>query len=428
LAQAEDANSQTEFSVKTIARHHPLMELLSVLLLGFVALAGASCGKPTICKLKFTTVTKNDLDMGGAIIYSDVCTVKGKAIDMVVTSNSGYTTKNAFRNGLSGKYGRINLDGRSGHDFQFTFYEAGSTTPTELDSFYFTIFDIDGKWNKKGKMKVQESVTFSGFESYSVGANCELHRQISAKQSTFSASTTGYIYDNPEDPQKLTPQQMSRSVTFLYKSVASFSARFEVLGKGKLNRNFIFAGESQVSHSCTAPVCRPAGNCKLSFKDIMKNNLGGKGPQTGVASEIRYGSVCTVSGQGLDLAVTATSPYVPAKSKKNGINGAYGTVNLANQHKGDFLFSFYKKGSNDLFTLSSTSFTIFDIDSGNPGEEIVTASGFTSYTTGNKTELKVESSSSSLKLTSTTFGTEADNPKDPMAHSEAACTFGHFHV
>jgi len=45
----------------------------------------------------------------------------------------------------------------------------------------------------------------------------------------------------------------------------------------------------------------------------------------------------------------------------------------------------------------------------------VTASGFSSYTSGNNTELKVEPSPGTLKLTSTTQGYGSDNPKDPMA-------------
>jgi len=279
------------------------------------------------------------------------------------------------------------------------------------------MFDIDG-WFKRGQLKQKESMTFSGFQTFSVGGNCELDRQISAAQSTFTATTGGGVADNPTDPKKLTPLQLSRSVTFLYKSVSKFKAKFEILGPSKLGtRNFIFAGESSVSESCSVPVCRPAGSCKMSFEKVKQNNLGGKGPQTG-AKELRYEAVCTVAGNTIDLAVTSTSPYVPAKSVKNGINGKYGQINLQNSHKGDFLFSFYKTGTNTPFTLSSTSFTVFDIDSGKSEKEVIRAYGYASYTMGNNTELKVQPSSTSInsvKLTSTTYGIEKDNPKDPMA-------------
>jgi len=401
-----------------IARHRLLMKLVPVLLLaGFVALGESkSCATKTTCKMKLANVAKNDLHKGGELRYSDVCTVNGKKIDLVVTASSGYTGK-SFRNGLSGQYGNINLSPGSSADFTFSFSESGSSTSVKLDSLYFTVFDIDAGVNKMGKMMQTESVTFSGFKSFSVGANCELHRQISPGQSTFTATTHGVGKDNPTDPAKLTAQQTSRSVTFLYTSVSSFKAKFAVLGRKnkKGGRNFLFAGESEISQSCSVPVCRPAGNCKLNFQQIKTSNLGGKGPQGG-EKELLYGSVCKVSGQTLDLAVTATSPYLPANSAKNGISGAYGVVNLANSQKANFLFSFYKAGTKNPFTLSSTSFTIFDIDSGSSGEaEVVTASGFSSYTSGNNTELKVEPSPGTLKLTSTTQGYGSDNPKDPMA-------------
>jgi len=397
------------------------MDLLSVLFAGLVALAvGATdCSSTTTCKLKLAKVVKNELQKGGELRYSEVCTVKGKKIDLAVTTTSGYTSKKSQKNGLSGQYGQINLDAKTGYDFTFSFYESGSSTAIKLESFYFTMFDIDGWWNKRGIMRQKESMTFSGFKHFSVGSNCELDRQISEKQSTFTATTSGGVQDNPTDPNKLTPQQLSRSVTFLYEAVSSFTARFEILGPSKLGtRNFIFAGESSVSKSCSVPVCRPAGVCNLNFQTLKQSNLGGKGPQAG-PKELRYGAVCVASGVTLDLAVTTTSPYFPAKSSKNGINGKYGTVNLMNSKKGDFLFSFYKAGTSDPFKLSSTSFTIFDIDSGHSAsaKEIVTAGGYASYTMGNNTELKVEDSGTSLKLTSTTFGTEADNPKDPKALS-----------
>jgi len=390
------------------------MKVVPVLLAGFIAgAAGASCSATTACKLTLTKVTTNKLHKGGELRYSEVCTVKGQKIDLVVTTTSDYSTKRPWKNGLSGHYGQINLNSHTGYEFTFSIYKSGTTTPVTLESFYFTMFDIDGLF-KRGKLKQQESMTFSGFQHFSVAANCELHRQISAAQSTFTATTGGGLADNPTDPKKLTPLQLSRSVTFLYRSVSSFKAKFEILGPSKWGtRNFIFAGESQVSESCSVPVCQPGGACKMSFQKVKQNNLGGKGPQKG-AKELRYKAVCTVAGNTLDLAVTSTSSYVPAKSVRNGINGKYGQVNLQNSHKGDFLFSFYKTGTNTPFTLSSTSFTIFDIDSGNHGQEIVTASGYASYTVGN-TELKVEPSSTSVKLTSTTVGTGKDNPKDPKA-------------
>jgi len=365
--------------------------------------------------MQLTRVAKNDLHKGGELRFSHVCNVLGKSVDLVVKASSGYKTKKPSRNGLSGQYGQINLNAGSSSDFTFSFYESGSSTAVKLVTLYFTIFDIDGQM-QNGKMVQGESVTFFGFKSFSVGPNCELNRQISSTKSTFTSTTHGEHKDNPTNPEKLTAQQKGRSVTFLYKSVSSFKAHFAILGASKYQgRNFIFAGSSEISHSCSVPVCRPAGNCKLNFQKLAHNNLGGKGPQGG-KQELRYGSVCKLSGQALDLVVTTTSPYFPANSKKNGISGAYGVVNLANSRKADFLFSFYKTGTKTPFTLSSTSFTIFDIDSGSPEKEVVTASGYSSYQAGNKTELAVaEPSPGTLKLTSTTQGFDYDNPKDPMA-------------
>jgi hypothetical protein len=379
------------------------------------------CEVATSCKIALSKVTKNDLDKGGEIRYSEACVEKGEKVDLVVTTTSDYVTKKPWLNGLKGPYGNINLNAQTGYDFTFSFYKSGTTTPVEISAFHFTIFDIDG-WYKGGSMRQQESVTFFGSEHFLVGQNCELHRQIEATQSTFTATTGGGYQDNPKNPMELTSKQLSRSVTFFYKDVSSFKAKFEIKGYSKLGtRNFMFAGESAVSTSCTAAVCpQKFERCDMEFTKVIQNNLGGKGPQTG-APELRYEAVCTVAHASpptfdtLDLAVTSVSDYVPAKSIKNGIRGKYGTINLMNSNKGDWLFSFYKSGTNIPYTVGYAAFSIFDIDSGNPGKEIVTLGGYKSFTVGNETELLVESSGGSLKLTSTTLGIEADNPSDPMA-------------
>jgi len=100
-------------------------------------------------------------------------------------------------NGLKGPYGNINLNAQTGYDFTFSFYKSGTTTSIEIGAFHFTIFDIDG-WYKGGSMRQQESVTFFGSEHFLVGQNCELHRQIEATQSTFTATTGGGYQDNPK--------------------------------------------------------------------------------------------------------------------------------------------------------------------------------------------------------------------------------------
>jgi len=77
------------------------------------------CEAATSCKIALSKVTKNDLDKGGEIRYSEACVEKGEKVDLVVTTSSDYVTKKPWLNGLKGPYGNINLNHKLGMTSHF---------------------------------------------------------------------------------------------------------------------------------------------------------------------------------------------------------------------------------------------------------------------------------------------------------------------
>jgi len=378
--------------------------------------------------LNFQHVTQNQLVGGGELRYGKVCTALGKQIDLVVTAGPGYSTTRPDKNGVSGSFGEVNLKSGTSTDFTFSFYESGTKVPVTVESLYFSMLDVDGNTDQ------MESVTFSGFESFSLGANSELKRVITPRDATFMATTIGTAKDNPTNPMKLSALQISRSVTFLYTSVSSFTANFAILGTNTVaDRNFIFAGRSSLSNQCDVPVCVSSINmCTLNLTDVVHSNLGGVGPDTG-AENIRYGKVCDHGGHSLDLLVESLpshvfgnnlpvqplAPYEAYHSSKNGVHGAFGNINLKGGSTVILKFEFVKGGTNLPVKVRSTSLTIFDLDKvGESHVEDIIADGYSSYTEGKGSTLSRTGGRTGdgyVEFTATENGNESDNPSDPLA-------------
>jgi hypothetical protein len=114
----------------------------------------------------------------------------------------------------------------------------------------------------------------------------------------------------------------------------------------------------------------------LSKTEVLQNNIGGKGPDTG-AQEIRFGGSpsegtssagTSETGEPFDIVVTAAE-YNPALSwhSENGRWGKdYGKVSVYSPsdsgYTGRFKFSFVQPGTNTPVTLSEIHMTVFDID------------------------------------------------------------------
>jgi len=373
------------------------------------------CDKPPTCVMDLKSLSKNTLHMkNGELVYSNVCDVDGVAIDLVITASDGYRPVKGVKNGLRGAFGRINLAGPGKADFTFSFYQTGTKTPMVLDSIEFTFYDLEG--SKNGQRL--ERLAFKDSASYSLHVHSKLVRKVFAAENIvqFTAGTKTGMVKNPKNPRKLTTAQKQFSIQVRYEKVSKFTITYTILGGTKGGRNLFFAGLGALPEVCDATKCVQKKDCSLSFHKVVQNNLGGVGPDTG-AAELRYDSICDVNGDKIDMVVTALTPYSANNAAKNGISGLYGNINLLGGTKVDLKFQFVKSGTLEPVPLPTTDLTMFDMD-GKPGvQEVVTASGYDSYTLGlNSSVLQqvLSSTAPTSMFSSTETGYANERPTDPM--------------
>merc|ERR1719272_2340375 len=192
-------------------------------------------------------------DKEKALRFGKIAKLKDDWLDLVVTARGTYAPVGTNRNGVQGEYGNIAMQSGTIVDFDFELVTAETSTPANLKSFYFSIYDLD-----MGKGQVAEELTVGGFEKYFVSEDTELSISKESDRTRFTATTEGVEMDNPTDPLKLTPVQANRAVTFLFKDASKFSMTFSV-GSAKFShtRFFLFAGRSLVVEEDCGPPAPP---------------------------------------------------------------------------------------------------------------------------------------------------------------------------
>jgi len=158
------------------------------------------------------------------------------------------------------------------------------------------------------------------------------------------------------------------------------------------------------------------------------NNLGGRGPNTSFAPELRYyGIAADNDGGAIDLVVTNTSEYIENSVSRNGFSAedsCFGQINLkseSGENTVDLDFNLYKSGTYEPVIFSKLYVTIFDVDEGkrNDGKESVTIyDGVEQIFFYPDHELQIDDDTRTGGLqtfVSTEHGTGDDNPTDPMA-------------
>lgn len=185
----------------------------------------------------------------------------------------------------------------------------------------------------------------------------------------------------------------------------------------------------------------PDGECDAfanKFPDLVKvdfalsentiNNLGGAGPQTGVAHEMYYTNVAVANAEGhaYDLRVSVLGDYTSSAKgfKNNGANGHYGVINVNTGTSVTLQFEFIDPSTNTPATLEKVFISWVDIDQGRFGlseEKVILWPGYTDTLMSSPTEI-VKSAVSCPGHTGTnceafrssTHGTGKDNPENPM--------------
>lgn len=227
-----------------------------------------------------STVTHSNLNGvgpdGGAanIVYSNIGTFNGQALDLIVTADAGYkisiSNPNAT-NGKRGKFGTINVLGGATTELTFQVVKAGTTTPQVLNEVHFSLFDLDQSF--EGKMK-ERIYAAPGFNAFVTNKDIEFDVQRTPDGKTaFMSTQYGVGCDNPSDPEALgaktcnrkdgtvTIDQRKRSVMMVYREVSSWKLTVEVTCDATVvggnddcqsGRNVLFAGTSSLKDRCEA--------------------------------------------------------------------------------------------------------------------------------------------------------------------------------
>lgn len=207
-----------------------------------------------------STVARNNLggrgpekDVAEGILFTNVAQIGDQSLDLEVNALEEYWPMNVDRNGLLGDFAQINLGtpsqaGSTGTcEFKFKLLKGGSDEPYEAEWLYFSMFDLDqAKSNRKWNPKWQESLTVSGFASQYISDNSEIKvEQLDKRTYRYNSSKKGTGKDNPRDPLNLDKVMLARTVTFVYRAVSEWTARFAIgLPLAIDGRNFLFAGKS----------------------------------------------------------------------------------------------------------------------------------------------------------------------------------------
>jgi len=191
-------------------------------------------------------------------------------IDLLVSASDGYANPRPDRNGINGDFGSITQECATYSTFTFSFVKSGTTEPVKMDSFMFTIFDLDhgAAGGQAGDNEIVSVASTHGLTGYFLPSNTELDVTCSGSLNTFRSTSRGSRDDNPVDPLFLQPLQKARSATLKYEHTSSFSLEFNIKGGGSgFTRSFLFGGNSdfacfqgQDANGNTTPLTDPCSS------------------------------------------------------------------------------------------------------------------------------------------------------------------------
>jgi hypothetical protein len=238
---------------------------------------------------------------------------------------------------------------------------------------------------------------------------------------------------------------LQRQATMLLKDDAKVTAKFE---KDKFDAlldldadDLVFVESEVPEETCDEFDGANPNLVKVDFAlaENSISNLGGVGPQTGVAEELYYKRAATANANGdeYDLKVTVRGNSYQARTPGiNGNNGHYGVINVQCGTSVDLQFQFVNPQTGQAATLDHLMFSWFDLDKGKFGggdEQIVLWPGYSntivsSFSEIEQSEVDCPSGAGAQTCTSfmsSTWGVGKDNPTNPMTltKQQAARTF-----
>jgi hypothetical protein len=252
-------------------------------------------------------VTNSSLSIEGGIIrYENIGTVGTRDVDLVVSLVEGTSpSKNDESNGKSstGLFGQIQLNTTKGElksgegNFRFCFYDHDNGDSATVDSFRWSVYDIDSRNAAvdgiKEKMiiditQAEDVILYPNEDESEVKLSCEDETPLpcdSGVRTVFHSSTKGTGPDNPSDPNELTEQQKKRSVVFTFKDTSCWEftynhyCRIEVetgeecrwYGGG----NFLFSGAIIKEGECisSSPTVTPVSTEPSMFPSAAPSSV-----------------------------------------------------------------------------------------------------------------------------------------------------------
>jgi len=157
----------------------------------------------------------------------------------------------------------------------------------------------------------------------------------------------------------------------------------------------------------------PSATCEAIFNLSLpvQNNLGGLGPDSGVA-EMRFQHVLVVNGHAIDLKIVADVGYEAHDIESNvpKVEGM-GQIGVKTGTTGDFTLGLFSAGS-DRPVAANFSLSLFDIDGtfGGGAMETVFIAGFSEAYLSNTTEIYRADSEDGALFTATGGGSSNDKP------------------
>lgn len=122
-------------------------------------------------------------------------------------NDNGSMTTGVFFNGLSGKFGQINVLSDTEVSLQFSFLNKTDETPFVLDEFFFTWFDLDQNNNNFRQEKVILNMTFDEYFLNPQGTTVNV-TYLPDNMIGFCSTVFGNTADNPTAPMDLTEEQV----------------------------------------------------------------------------------------------------------------------------------------------------------------------------------------------------------------------------
>jgi len=196
----------------------------------------------SVCDVDFSTPEDSNagletfltLPAGLKTKFKNACTVAGETLDMVLTTESNWTTK-LKHDKVVGTMSQTNVKSGTSVAWDFQLVSAATGQPVVVDNVIFSVLDVDSGG------AVFQQVKINGFSAIAAGAGiCE------AQPGVFESTTDGDESDNPTSTMELTAAQEDSVLSLNFKKVSGWKVTLSIPKDVKGGRNFFVGGATKL--------------------------------------------------------------------------------------------------------------------------------------------------------------------------------------